>query len=133
MLLRDDYKKRYKKYKERKSIEINYKTNIKHYSDYLIIHVKRLNKELGTVKKNNNQVQINEIITFGLSKYCVRSIVVHSGGATGGHYIAYVKRGNKWRLISDSTVADYDDDDPLNPLNDENVQQNFTTLMYEKL
>jgi ubiquitin C-terminal hydrolase len=36
--------------------------------------------------------------------YLLRAVVVHQGGAWGGHYIAYVRRGSDWFYCSDTSV-----------------------------
>lgn len=32
------------------------------------------------------------------------AVLVHSGGAYGGHYYAYISNGNEWFRFDDSTV-----------------------------
>jgi ubiquitin carboxyl-terminal hydrolase 4/11/15 len=50
-----------------------------------------------------------------LSKYTLYGVIVHTGGLTGGHYYAYVKRleSDKWELCDDSYVRRVDDKDVL--------------------
>lgn len=44
------------------------------------------------------------------SKYTLYGVIVHTGGLTGGHYYAYVKRleSEKWERCDDSYVKEVD-------------------------
>ena len=62
-----------------------------------------------TGQKNNANVpfpfELNlsgVVINSGVWKYNLYGVVVHQGGAGGGHYIAYTRRGNNWYYFSDS-------------------------------
>lgn len=39
------------------------------------------------------------------TNYRLLSVIVHQGGASGGHYVAYVKRNTEWFYTSDSHVT----------------------------
>ena len=41
----------------------------------------------------------------GLAGYVLRAVVTHTGTATGGHYIAHVRRGDNWYCCNDATVT----------------------------
>lgn len=45
--------------------------------------------------------------------YHLYAVVVHQGTASGGHYIAYVKRSSQWYYVSDSQVRKCSEDETL--------------------
>jgi ubiquitin C-terminal hydrolase len=49
-----------------------------------------------------------ELNTSERVKYDLKSIAVHSGNATCGHYSAFCKRGNKWFMFDDSNFQEVD-------------------------
>lgn len=83
----------------RKVTSIVKSTRIDKSPRYLIIHLKRL---VGTAKKINRFIEFPAVLD--ISPYCVKNkalnyklhaVCVHSGGATGGHFYAAGKRGEK--------------------------------------
>jgi ubiquitin carboxyl-terminal hydrolase 47 len=40
--------------------------------------------------------------------YELYAVLVHNGGAFGGHYFAYVRSGDKWFNFNDSQVKEID-------------------------
>lgn len=54
-------------------------------------------------KLKNNMVQ--EHIVINATAYELIGVVAQSGGAAGGHYIAYVKRDGEWYCCDDSSVT----------------------------
>ena len=76
----------------------------------LYIRVKRLITENGNnvrLDKNNSineELKIQTYIKDSKKKYSLKAVIMHSGGANGGHYVVYLKNGNKWSYQSDSKV-----------------------------
>jgi len=68
---------------------------------YLIFNIQRLNPIDG--KKSKIKIYPSEIITLPISgqRFSLSAIVVHLGGSSGGHYIAYIRCENKWLLYDD--------------------------------
>jgi len=58
------------------------------------------------------QEKIKEYLRSGEHVYQLFSILIHSGGAAGGHYYAYIKsfQDGKWYNFNDSNVSEIDDD-----------------------
>lgn len=96
---------------EKKKIDINKYLNINKYSKYLIFHLKRL---INTNLKSNKNVQFYKIIEFESTKYDLRSIVIHIGSGNGGHYVAVIKRNDKWYLCDDNVISNVNVDNYLN-------------------
>lgn len=59
--------------------------------------------------------QISELLKQGEYVYELYSIMIHNGGAYGGHYFAYVKsfEDGKWYNFNDSQVSEITDLDQL--------------------
>ena len=86
----------------------------------LMIHAQRFFQCQGTsaggfvAKKIGDDLDISEKLTLpagfilsgGNSEYCCHSFLVHYGAGldTGGHYVAYVKRGENWWCCDDSVT-----------------------------
>ena len=96
---------------EKKKIDLNKYLNINKYSKYLIFHLKRL---INTNLKSNKNVQFYKIIEFESTKYDLRSIVIHIGSGNSGHYVAVIKRNNKWYLCDDNVISNVNVDNYLN-------------------
>mmetsp|Transcript_42854 Transcript_42854/g.41177 ORF Transcript_42854/g.41177 Transcript_42854/m.41177 type:complete len:139 (+) Transcript_42854:1457-1873(+) len=61
----------------------------------------------------NSNVQILKYLEQGDYIYELYSVLVHSGGAMGGHYYAYIKsfEDGKWYNFNDSIVSQIQEDD----------------------
>jgi len=71
-----------------------------HESD-LDAQVKAINDEQNALKQERNKKTKD-----GSGKYNLISIVSHQGGNTGsGHYVAHIKKNNKWYFFNDDRVA----------------------------
>jgi uncharacterized UBP type Zn finger protein len=96
---------------------------------YLIIALKRFKVVDEISEKIHDSVDINLYLIVNNINYRVKSIVIHSGGSSGGHYYAYVRRkDNKWYNVNDYSVSD---------ISEENVLKNSKTegyiIIYERL
>lgn len=96
---------------EKKKIDINKNLDIDKYSKYLLFHLKRL---VNTNFKNNKNVKFYKNINFKGKQYDLRGIIKHIGSGNGGHYIAIIKRNDKWYLCDDSRITDVNVDNYLN-------------------
>jgi hypothetical protein len=67
-----------------------------------------------TLEKNSflNNITMNSYEKETVT-YEIMSFVIHSGGATGGHYYSLVKKVNGWWLCNDNTVFRISDPMPL--------------------
>lgn len=45
-----------------------------------------------------------------VNKYKLHSVLVHSGGAHGGHYYAFIKPKDKWLKFDDEMVKEEEED-----------------------
>ena len=75
--------------------------------------VKRLAEEREVKQKQERKELINKYLQDGPLVYELYSILIHSGGAYGGHYYAYIKsfEDGKWYNFNDTTVTKIDQDD----------------------
>ena len=66
------------------------------------------NKELIAKEASDSKTKVAEYLESGEFVYELYSIMVHSGGAYGGHYYAYIKsfEDGKWYNFNDSTVTE---------------------------
>lgn len=60
-------------------------------------------------------IYLQKIERREFSKYTLYGVIVHTGGLTGGHYYAYVKRleSDKWELCDDGYVHRVDIEEVL--------------------
>lgn len=70
-----------------------------------ILELKRFERKAGKTNKIKTVVQMPEEVKLKNQTYRVKSIVVHSGEASGGHYVTYIKSEGTWWRISDEKVA----------------------------
>ena len=58
-------------------------------------------------KTETEPAKVNELLKQGEYVYELFSIMIHTGGAFGGHYFAYIKsfEDGKWYNFNDSTVT----------------------------
>lgn len=85
--------------------------NISQTSDYLLCHIVRFKNNR---EKNNQPLQILNDIKINDNVYEVMSIISHSGGINGGHYINYSNRKGEWLLFNDSNVSVVNKESVLN-------------------
>jgi len=104
--LTDDNKWFYEKKNE--YVEAYKRLYIKNFAKYLIIHLKRFTFFTNS-SKDNRDIEITENLKFRDKDYELRSIIHHSGGTGGGHYISLVKNDNKWFICNDSRVTETND------------------------
>ena len=65
-------------------------------------------KELLAKQESEQVSKVQEYLTQGEFVYELYSIMIHSGGAYGGHYYAYIRsfEDGKWYNFNDSTVTE---------------------------
>lgn len=85
--------------------------NISKTSEYLLCHIVRFKNNR---EKNSQPLQILDNIKINNKVYEVVSIVSHSGGIGGGHYINYSNRKGEWFLFNDSNISKVNKEDVLN-------------------
>jgi ubiquitin C-terminal hydrolase len=82
------------------------KLYLKEPPQILTIVIKRFTN--GLIKNNSNVEFSLELNLNGVSltrdewNYKLYAVVVHQGSVSGGHYIAYTRRGDNWYYFSDS-------------------------------
>jgi hypothetical protein len=86
-----------------------------------------------TEKKMKNHFVIEEAL-FGLH---LKKIIVHQGGASGGHYVAYFECNNNWYEYNDIQGISYYGgfeavSQDTKTTTDNSVSRNCTTLFYER-
>lgn len=74
----------------------------------LLFHIKRFNADQ---TKNDQSINYDSIFIKGRGTYELTAFIVHRGGVSGGHYVAYVKEGvgerqSKWFLYDDDKRID---------------------------
>ena len=74
-------------------------------------------EEQALVRKNSSveAEKVQELLKEGEAVYQLYSIMIHSGGAFGGHYYAYIKsfEDGKWHDFNDTTVAPLKDEEEI--------------------
>ena len=59
--------------------------------------------------KDQRGIAIDETLKFASeATYRLASVIVHSGGATRGHYVAYAKHYGQWFKCDDASVSQVD-------------------------
>ncbi|EGR28599.1 ubiquitin carboxyl-terminal hydrolase family protein, putative [Ichthyophthirius multifiliis] len=87
----------------------NHNNNIqeeKSFEDYKKILLEHLQKN-----QQESQQLINQYLKDGPLVYELYSILIHSGGAYGGHYYAYIKSfedNGKWHAFNDTSIMEID-------------------------
>ncbi|MBS0649047.1 MAG: hypothetical protein JSS10_07500 [Verrucomicrobia bacterium] len=69
-----------------------------------LVHLKRFTFE-GAPKKISELVSMPELITIENKPYRVKAIIYHLGGASGGHYKAFLKKDHIWIEANDASVT----------------------------
>jgi hypothetical protein len=59
----------------------------------------------GVRSKITKEIRMPERVTVQGVNYRLKSIVIHNGGVGGGHYYAYIRKGEQWSIANDSTVT----------------------------
>ncbi len=59
----------------------------------------------GIRSKITEQVQMPEQATLHGVPYRLKSIVIHEGWVNGGHYYAYIRKGDQWQRANDECVS----------------------------
>lgn len=86
-----------------KKVNASKQLSINKFAKYLIIHLKRFNYDRRS-SKNGSSVEFDEYMTLNDNNYELRSIVLHSGGTDGGHYVAVVKKNDTWYMCNDASI-----------------------------
>ena len=89
--------------KTKEKVEALKKLQIRKFSKYVIIHLKRFDN---MNNKNGKSIKFKELTNLNNNKYELRAVIKHMGGTRGGHYICAVKKKNKWLLANDSSISD---------------------------
>ena len=90
----------------KKITECSHETNIISMPPVLMIHLKRFKGDDKRMVKNNNEVEFNMEENIYGRKYKLYSVIHHTGGLNGGHYVntSLNKNGN-WYLYNDASVS----------------------------
>jgi len=71
-------------------------------ADNLILHMKRFIQRGNRYIKNNNPINIQDILTINGYNYELRGLIIHSGRIGGGHYYFIGKNLiNQWNMYDD--------------------------------
>jgi hypothetical protein len=71
--------------------------------DRFLVDLKRFQNVLGVRTKIKTEIDMPQELTVMNTRYRLKSIVVHAGEVTGGHYYAYVRKSNgPWMKANDS-------------------------------
>jgi len=82
------------------------KTIIDQAPERFMVDLKRFQfSRTGVRSKITREVQMPERATLHGAQYRLKSIVIHSGTVSGGHYYAYIRKGDQWQVANDSTVT----------------------------
>ena len=75
------------------------------YPPVLLVVLKRFAHSNGRTTKLNNQVQWDEVLHLGGSKYCLMATISHHNSINSGHYTANVKSSGRWFKCNDASVT----------------------------
>lgn len=112
------------------NIKAKKETKITKFPEDLTIILNRYgyDKEENVYFKVTDSLDISEKINISGNKYTLKVISVHVGKKmNSGHYIAYVRDGEKWMKIDDDKVSNVN----FNDIKDE-ISKNATMVTYEK-
>jgi hypothetical protein len=86
------------------------RTILSNAPDRFLVDLKRFQNVLGVRTKIKTEIDMPQELTVMKTRYRLKSIVVHAGEVTGGHYYAYVRKGNgPWKKANDSDSRDATD------------------------
>ena len=77
---------------------------------YFIVALKRYRVKGNSVMKASEKVECPLVWEYDKYEYHCRGFVVQTGGLNGGHYIAFIKQGEKWYCCNDSTISEVSED-----------------------
>lgn len=78
---------------------------------YLLLHIKRFDDQFSKINNRISYPALLDIKTeggdkqlLGNTRYALMGLTVHQGTINAGHYIAYVKRRDKWYCFNDERI-----------------------------
>jgi ubiquitin C-terminal hydrolase len=86
-------------------VEAETRTEIVRLPRVLILSFKRFRFNRGHMEKLSHTVTYPEHLELKSQNFQLFGVVLHSGGAGGGHYCALVRRDNRWFRLNDSHVS----------------------------
>ena len=86
------------------------------------------------ISKTIEPSTIEQLLTQGEFVYELYAILVHNGGAFGGHYFAYIKnQQDMWYNFNDSTVSPISDTELMNTFGGAGMPNTAYMLLYRKV
>ena len=113
------------------SMQETIKYEVSEEQTLLILRLERKVSSRGREIKMQNHFIIEKDL-FGLH---LKKIIVHQGGAGGGHYVVYFECDNEWYMYDDLVgITYYGNFEKVSRDGDEDdsVSRNCTTLFYER-
>ena len=98
--------------------------------------IRKLEERELLLKEGSDKAKIEEFIKDGEYVYELYSIMIHTGGAFGGHYFAYIKsfEDGKWYNFIDASVNEIKNEDEIFKTFGGQGQSNTAyMLMYRKI
>ena len=98
--------------------------------------IRKLEERELLLKEGSDKAKIEEFIKDGEYVYELYSIMIHTGGAFGGHYFAYIKsfEDGKWYNFNDASVTEIKNEDEIFKTFGGQGQSNTAyMLMYRKI
>lgn len=80
------------------------KINIARLPKYLFITLNRYRGDGGGISQSNHHINVPPNWIIQGKEYKLRGIICHIGHIMGGHYFAFVARGDAWFLVNDSEI-----------------------------
>jgi ubiquitin C-terminal hydrolase len=112
-----------------KRFDIDYTTfsRVKLNNEVIFPQTLDMNRHL----KSSSDMKVSDIDSKH-NIYNLYAILMHSGGATGGHYFAYIKNGDGWYEFNDSTVSKIDEKEIQDKAYGGGYGANAYMLMYSR-